>query len=209
MVISKNKKFIFIHIPKSAGTSIQSALELNLNNENHWAVSKTTKHQSLKDLITLYEHSNFLEKLVQDFSFLNYYKFAVVRNPFDRLLSLYNYLKKYEVRKEIKSVETFEEFIEKLEDENSWVSGLYSAKTQLSYLVDMQGVMSIDLVGRFENIPFFLNELEAKIDMKLELKQMNVSQLVKPSYRQVYSTYSRKIIEDKFVDDLNSFNYEF
>lgn len=211
MVISKKHKFIFIHIPKNAGTSIQEALKnVNVREEKqHWAVSQTTKHQSLQDLLKIYEDSNWLEKKVKDFDFINYFKFAVVRNPFERMVSLYNYLKKSKIRNEIHTVNSFEHFIHLFEDKNSWVSKLHSCKTQLSYITDFEGNILVDYLGRYENLSIFKTEIEANFDFKLNLKKLNVSNLHKFDYRTYYDNETQSIIEWKFLEDLNTFNYNF
>ncbi|WP_417698442.1 sulfotransferase family 2 domain-containing protein, partial [Psychromonas sp.] len=71
---TRKYKCIFIHIPKTAGTSILMTL-----------IGK----DSLKD------HSNYYDfKRINSVKFKKYYKFCFVRNPYDRAVSLYEYLKK-------------------------------------------------------------------------------------------------------------------
>ncbi|XCF07730.1 sulfotransferase family 2 domain-containing protein [Tamlana crocina] len=209
MVISKKHKFIFIHIPKNAGTSIQEALKSVKEKREHWVVSQTTKHQSLQDLLKIYEDSSWLEKKVKDFDFLNYFKFAVVRNPFERMVSLYNYLNKSKVRNEICSVNGFEHFVHLFEDKNSWVSKLHSAKSQLSYITDLEGKIAADYIGKYEDLSSFKTDIEANFDFKLNLKWLNVSNVHKFDYRSYYSNEIQSIIEKEFLEDLNMFNYNF
>ena len=65
------KKSIFIHIPKTAGTSILKSL-------GGWAG----------------DHCSYREYLqASPTKFKEYFKFCFVRNPYDRLVSTYNYLK--------------------------------------------------------------------------------------------------------------------
>jgi hypothetical protein len=71
MPISNELKLIFIHIPKNAGTAITN--------------SKTAKffsggHQSAKEIMNQYPKE-----------WNQYFKFAVVRNPWDRVVSNYEY----------------------------------------------------------------------------------------------------------------------
>lgn len=86
MLLSTSNHFIFWHIPKTAGISIRALLE-------QYATTKVPDYISKVDSITDPLHIN-----QQDFLNLNigqipnnYFEFVVVRNPLDRLVSMYNY----------------------------------------------------------------------------------------------------------------------
>ena len=70
--INDKYKIIFIHIPKNAGISIEEAL-----------FDKKIGHKSI-----LQFESHNLKK------YHEYFKFTVVRNPYDRLVSAFHFLKK-------------------------------------------------------------------------------------------------------------------
>lgn len=208
MIISKKHKFIFIHIPKNAGTSISECLRNFTQEDKHWAVSSSTKHQTLNDLIAMKTEASLSKKIFRDFSFLEYYKFAIVRNPFDRMISLYDYLNKYKVRNEILKVSSFEEFVEELNNPSSWVNTLHSSTQQLNYIIDQNGSIGVDNVVRFENLDKSIDLIEKELGFNLELKRLNESKSRK-SYKTFYNNNTKKIIEDKFRDDLEIFNYGF
>ena len=74
-MISHELKTIFIHIPRTGGTSIETALVGN----NWWKIEPATKH------IDWCEAKKFYANYWND-----YLKFSVVRNPWDWLVSLYH-----------------------------------------------------------------------------------------------------------------------
>lgn len=207
MVISKKHKFIFIHIPKNAGTSIASSLTDLIKENKHWAVSNSTKHQNLRDLILIKENSSIYDKIFKDSSFLDYYKFAIVRNPYDRMISLYNYLKKYEVRKEIHTVDNFETFINLLKQNDSWVSKLHSTKLQLSYLLDSNDNIAVDYIGRYEDLNNSIKEIEEKLLIEIPLKRLNYSSKKSFDFNEYYNKSTMQIVNDKFKEDFEVFNY--
>ena len=75
-MIIEERKMIFIHIPKNAGTSIKSIFSKK--------VEKPFKHD------TIYS----IKKEYPDI-YNSYKKFAIVRNPYDRMVSWYSYLRGY------------------------------------------------------------------------------------------------------------------
>ena len=87
MIVSHKYKFVFIHIPKCAGTSIRNRLqELDPEAISYWGQEWTphvgrhvdVAHQPIEALI---KHSDFIRVLRE------YFVFAFVRNPYERFLS--------------------------------------------------------------------------------------------------------------------------
>src|SRR3989337_374618 len=72
-MISTTNKFVFIHISKCGGTSVSSLLE-------SYSSGKLDAHSTYSD------YEAFLGESVRD-----YLVFACVRNPYDRMLSMYTY----------------------------------------------------------------------------------------------------------------------
>jgi len=75
-MISHKHKCIFIHIPRTGGTSIEHAIF----GGNWWSIDKSTKHITASQAKKIY--SDFWD---------DYFKFAFVRNPYDRAISLLNF----------------------------------------------------------------------------------------------------------------------
>ncbi|MDI7775272.1 sulfotransferase family 2 domain-containing protein [Asticcacaulis sp. EMRT-3] len=76
-MISHDHKCIFIHIPRCAGTSIESWI----GGQDWWYVESSTKHVIASQAKEIYsEYWN------------EYFKFSVVRNPYTRVLSSLKYM---------------------------------------------------------------------------------------------------------------------
>ena len=132
-------QIVFIHIPKTGGTSILDALGAGLNDRMHinWRV---------------YKNSN-------KYRFRQYYKFAVVRNPYDRARSVYHYLCRggcgptdSAFCDDIKRrAPTFETFI--LDYLSPGTIGLHNLfMPQAWFVCDELGNIKVNRILRFENL---------------------------------------------------------
>jgi len=88
-VICRKFGFVFIHIPKNAGTTITRILEKTcgpvlIEESDNMQRVKSTAHSTYLQM-----KENFHE------SWNDFYKFCVVRNPWDRFVSLYNHVLHY------------------------------------------------------------------------------------------------------------------
>jgi hypothetical protein len=101
MIICTSRKFIFVHINKTAGTSITEALAPSLQ-WNDIVLGATPIGQALdepfKDRFNLYKHSTArdIRAVVGADVWSEFTTFAVVRDPVDRTVSFYRYLKRIE-----------------------------------------------------------------------------------------------------------------
>ena len=89
MPISHDLKTIFIHIPKNAGESIERSLGMHAGNpqQNFFGVVNNRhvlQHLTANELRSRRQFSEIWHE---------YFKFAVVRNPYSRFVSRYNYTK--------------------------------------------------------------------------------------------------------------------
>ena len=86
MVLISNKlKYIYIHIPKTGGSTIKKTLPFTPIKYNHGIGYD-------KNIYILNTYHSKVDELKLDLT--NYYLFTFVRNPYDRLYSSYLYLKK-------------------------------------------------------------------------------------------------------------------
>lgn len=220
MIVSTTPPFLFVHIPKTAGTSIEEALFHYQDFE--YSTSPHNITQQYKD---------YLPRELFDSMF----KFCFVRNPWDLMVSSY----KYWVRQNNIDI-TFEEWIEwrycggvigdmsdKIiypeDDESVNNSGdkysrlavaFYMNRTpQALFMVDESGNYLVDYIGRYEHIK---EDFDFIIDhLKLTdcyLPHSNPSSLKEDDpedYRGWYNDKTKKIVESRFALDIELFGYTF
>ena len=156
MLISYSKKFIFIHIDKAAGASIQDALRPfaspqpagSFRKRLVW-LGKLNRFGGLYRRLQFSEHVNadVIQQCLPVAVYQAMYKFAFVRNPWDRLVSRYSYLlrvKEHPRHEFVKRMGGFEEYL-------NWE--IRRGKMhQYKYVTDPHGKMIVDLICKYETL---------------------------------------------------------
>lgn len=197
-MISHDKKFLYVHINKCGGTSIINALNPYFND-------LSCKHFTLKDYYDLLGKEKFKE----------YYKFAVVRNPFDKLASFYMYIKRKnswlpkEMNK-ISNINTFEQFVYSLPKlyEKRKLFGI-AIISQTDWLT-VNNKISIDHVIKFKNINDEFKTLikKYKINTELSVLNKNPRKQLHEGYKKEYNKKMKDIVLDVYAKDFENFNFK-
>ena len=214
MIISKKHKFLFIHIQKTGGSTISRLLR------QHFPDAKPLSNMHAHS----YEAKNILKDAYQD-----YYSFAFVRNPWERLVSWYTMIQeKAHLMTSFEKVvrlgrfynrlwqyahansNNFEEFLINCTEEIKDKSGTRSfAYNQLDYLTDPQGNVIVDEIFRFED---FLGSSK-KLFKKLDNIELDLIPKENPSkhkhYTEYYSEASKELVAERFSKDIAYFGYKF
>jgi len=190
MIINSDKKFVFVAIAKTACTSIHRRFGIYRD------PVPSIYHMHLRNILKAYP-------MVKD-----YYKFAFVRNPYDRLLSAYYNFRSSPEHSEWAypsyKYDTFRDFV--LDIENSGCLEFIHLAPQFDFL-KVGNDIGADFVGRYEN----LNEDFAKIEKRLGLRHVRLpvartSQ--HPHYTIAYDNEMRKKMQEVYEKDFEVFGYE-
>jgi len=203
MLISDKKKVIFVHIQKTAGTSVSEVLRSEINDTRSFLRVHDFAVNAKKELGNQWD---------------DYYKFAFVRNPWDRFVSWYSMITNpknnsgsndlWEYVRQNSS--NFKEFIKQCTNPPRDHEGIKKlGVNQLDYITDSDGKIIVDYVGRFEN---FEKDFKTVLD-RLDIKNVEIPHIRHNSshgnYREYYDDETRQIIEDRFKKDIEYFGYQF
>jgi len=138
--------------------------------------------------------------------FEEFFKFGFVRNPWDRVVSLYKRNEGVQMRDKM----TFDEFVDWIKYSSSTCVHPVPHVNQLDWLVDSHGDVLVDFIGKFENLKEDWKVVASKLGLPEELphKQQNPFK-EKKHYTEYYSESTKEIIADKFRVDIEFFDYEF
>jgi hypothetical protein len=208
MVINDAHRFIFVHVPKAAGTSIARVL-CQLDGNNPDVVSPVTRHETLGQLLGRWR-GTFGES--QDGEHRSaYFVFGFVRNPWERVASLYRYLVERRPRQEIATVSSFRDFIEQAGTGVPWIRGLHSMRTQVDFFRTEPGShLRADFVGHFESLREDLSSAMTKLRIAgFEVPHENRTSNADRDYRPEFSDRTADIVASLFREDIETFGYDF
>jgi len=200
-MISLQKRFLFVHIPKTAGNSIQTVLRdysedqlVALRKEQdgierfglHNPKYKLKKHSVLREYHDALGHEQFGDL----------YKFTCVRNPWDRMVSYYFTPTQHP---ETWNRKKFREIISKAVSVGDYLRLEDGEEDPFA---------NVDHIIRFENLADDFAAVCAAIDIPPPtLPQYNRS--TRKHYSKYYDDELREFVRSRFAAEIERFNYAF
>jgi hypothetical protein len=211
---------LYISIHKTASETVRELLD------------PYTQMTSCADLQTICYHHIPAKKMKYYFSerfndggvgwnWDEYFKFTTVRNPWDRKLSTFSYLKRK--AEEFKKVDMgydptwFVEKVLQIDNEcanfkqylRKYCKPNKKRNRQVDWVLDREGNNMLDFVGKVENL-----EHDVKYAFKqIGLPEPNIVHKNKSNHRPYVDAYDEQWMIDKvakrYADDIKHFNYEF
>ena len=229
-MISTDHKFVFLRVPKSAGKSIDTALKpyymqlpavFRTVDKNEREDKSFSQHFSYRDCLHHTERPRFAKLPIGLLDISTFFKFAFVRNPWDRIASYYfsKQATSSPTRRAFKK--KFSNWIKEVgQQDNSWdmkkpKTGAYPILhcQQIQYLTEdmsTEGRIAVDFVGRFESLRKDLGHIEEQIGIKINLPKRKLGKSRgKKHYSLYYNEESIEMIRDLFARDIEYFGYEF
>lgn len=234
-MICHHYKCVFIHIPKTAGQSIESVFLSQLG--LRWATRAPLllRYNDQPELgPPMLAHMKAIDyeryRYISAEQFDEYFKFSFVRNPWDRVVSFYKYLRMY------RELLDFKTFLFKKFQNTIWKDQYWFIAPQSNFLCDENGDMVVDFVGRFENLQTDFHHVCENIGLPaLDLPHVNrpgkkprnasvtVGRLAKrvlyltrgrfipsfESYRGYYDNESRELVGSLYDRDIALFDFKF
>ncbi|PJI84959.1 sulfotransferase family protein [Yoonia maricola] len=208
MIISAKRSYVFVHIPKTGGTSLALALEDRAAADDILvgdtpkarkrrarqialkAPGRLWKHSTLRDVAGLYPEGAFI--------------FTLVRNPWDRMVSYYHWLQDQSfdhpaVR--VAKATTFAGFLRDTSVQESVRRHSYA-----TYVIDANGHDHCDLYARLEH-PEDLEPLWKHLGFQLSVPHVNRSDR-DVDWRIYYDAEGFDIVQEIAAQDIARFGYQ-
>lgn len=217
-------KVLFVHIPKTAGSSISDALFGRKG--FHRTVDQYREILSLKD-----------GTLVTDL-----YSFSFVRNPWDRMVSYYMMCRDYKdcsipigrVHRFIErqfneySFPSFLAYVQlahfrsipedidnsarmDLKNSDTVIASLSQEVFPQTYWLSLDGTVAVDFVGKWENLEADFNDLCSRIGFKSPCALGRKMPCIngRGPYSEYYDAYHRDLVGVLFKSDIEEFGYDY
>ena len=190
---------IFIHIPKSAGVSVSNSLF------GGW----TGGHTKMKAYTVIFNRKEFE----------SYFKFTFVRNPWDRLFSAYNFLKKggmfeedrHWAKENIDVFSDFQQFVTALPKHKYILKHNHFAPQYEFICLPGDDEIRLNFMGFFENIEDDFEDIKRRlsIDENIQLKNENVTSVEHQDYKEHYTDEMKNIAANLYSKDIDLLGYNF
>lgn len=236
MIVSHTRRFVFVHIHKTAGESITATLEPELS-ERDLVVSTGLPRSAQgnspmsEQSLPLYKHSmaRDIRRHLGDETWQAYFTFSFVRHPVDRAVSLYRYIARMaatqppspaqRVRRMLrpdpndprrwpgmKAFRAVESFSEFIR--HPLLEQARGMPPQSESLCDTNGVVIVDFVGRFERLEEDFRHVQERIGLGPRLLQWENSARAVALPRAEVTDDDRAYLADRFSQDFERFGYE-
>ena len=215
MIISCGRRFIFVHIPKTGGTAVSLALEARAQKDDI-LIGDTPKARARKGRLAgvksagrLWKHSTLADiaGLVSDAEIAEFFTLTLVRNPWDRMVSYYHWLRVQGFAHPavgLAKAKDFSGFINHPQTQTSLQLWPYSA-----YMRDANGTERCSLYARLEHLKTDLAPFEAPVGFRLSpVVKANASDRAR-DWRGYYSAADAALIAAICAADIARFGYGF
>jgi Sulfotransferase family len=207
MIVSHQHRFIFAAIPKTGTHSVRQALREHLGPDDIEQVGLFVNKRFPFEELAQIRHGHLGLQQVRPFvgeaAFAEYFKFAFVRNPFDRFVSYCAFMTRENgaferdpgavMRRILFEVRPLQHIL---------------FQPQYTLLVDDGGRLLADLVGRVEDMQASYDAICARIGIpSAPLGQVNSSR--RGSYRDYYDQVLIDGVAELYRRDLDLFDYQF
>lgn len=214
MIISRGRRYIFIHIPKTGGTAMALALEARAMKDDLMA-GDTPKARKRRGKLTemtaagrIWKHSTLadLDGLISAEEAEAFFTFTLVRNPWDRMVSYYHWLRAQgfdHPAVHLAKAHDFSRFLTHPQTADSIGASDYG-----SYMRAADGTERCDAYIRLEHFERDAAPLAAHLGFDLALPRANASKRAR-DYRSYYSESDAAHLAKICAKDIARFNYSF
>lgn len=209
-MLDNNRKFLFIHVPKTGGQSIERSVlksyNLTWDDKDQFLMGKNPDYiqQKTSHHFSHLRASEFLKyNHISEQQFNEYFKFSFVRNPWRRVVSFYYYLD-YNTRME------FDRFVMTQLEPTRNLRLIPFLKPQHDYLY-IDDNLSVDYLGRTETMAQDFQNIKNKIGLGhlKQIPKLNTSTPDNKDWKNLYNQRLIKKVHSLYEKDIDSFKYTF
>ena len=206
MIVSAAQKFVFAAIPKTGTHSVRRALRDHMSPEDWEQVGLFVQRASPIAELSRIGHGHIalaqLKPHMTPEDFASFFKFAFVRNPFDRFVSYASF-----ITREVGHFDRDPQKVMRFFLANPpWNHILF--RPQHEFVTDEGGNLLTDFIGRVETMQQSYDEIAQRIGIPTAMLDV-VNSSRRSDYRQYYDQGLIDGVAKLYARDLELFGYEF
>lgn len=214
MILSRGRRYLFVHIPKTGGTAMALALEDRAKKDDLMvgdtpkALRRKRRLKGIKTAGRLWKHSTLAEAegLFAPAELDDLFVFTLVRNPWDRLGSYYHWLREQRFEHPAVALAKGHGFSDFLNAEQTRAA--IAANPYGRYVTDSTGRERCNLFLRLEALEADLLPLERHLGFQLSVPRANASDRDR-DWRGFYSGADAELVSDLCAEDIDRSGYRF
>lgn len=192
-----SEKFIFVHIPRTGGTSLERLL-LTIEGTTSWESLENKKAVDVRIGKEKHMRASSIRATAGEEKWRNTLKFAIVRNPFDKVISHFH--QPYYRKINALSGASLEDFL------LAYQPAPHEEGVTCSDYLDED----VDQIIRYENYNEEVCRLLADYGIQLSQVDTRIGH-TRPevAYQEYYNSRTKTMVERMYADDLRRFGYTF
>ena len=214
MILSRGRRYLFVHIPKTGGTAMALALEARamrddvLIGDTPKARQRRGRLQGIRTAGRLWKHSTLAEAegLYAREELDGLFVFTLVRNPWDRLVSYYHWLRMQSFDHPAVALAQARNFTGFLN--HRLTAAALGAYPYHRYVTDGAGRERCDLFLRLECLAADMAPLERHLGFAVAPDRANASDRLR-DWRGYYSDADAALVGRLCAEDIARFGYGF
>ncbi|CAM3643897.1 sulfotransferase family 2 domain-containing protein [Phaeobacter inhibens] len=214
MILSPGRSYVFVHIPKTGGTALSLALEARamaddlMLGDTPKASKRRRRLRGVKTRGRLWKHSTLadIDGLVPEAQLCGLFAFTLVRNPFDRVLSLYHWLREQSFNHPsvpLAKALGFADFACHPE-----ILAAFRSNPARAYMRRADGMEQCACYIRLEHFAKDAAPLFEHLGFELHLPVANASDRPR-GWQAAYTDAARRAVAEACAEDLAQFEYSF
>jgi len=205
-MISHPHKCIFIHIPKCGGTSLENIIWPEPRKTSDLWMGFTSKYHNKYQTGGL-QHltASLIRQEIGSEKFEAYFKFTIVRNPWDKAISQFFYMQKRPDLREfigMKEEDSFKKYLQ-------LTAGKLHVQweKQHRFFLDDNGERLVDYLGRLESFQEDATSILDRLRIQETIPHVNATQ--HRHYSAYYDQEAREMVADLYRQDIQILGYVF
>ena len=221
MLVSHRHRYLFVHIAKTGGTSVRKVMRQDRwGDPLYWPsflchrISRLCQHR-LGSMMPRHAPALVAREMLPPTLFEQLFKFTFVRNPWDRLASGYRHFRQERLdllrRYQIGNFAEFVDWILTVAPDRTPRAALIRAlrRPQSEYLVDWNGRLLVDFVGRYERLEEDFRKIADRLGLKGRKLPHERRSSERGDYRSMYTDALAERVGQVYTSDRSAFGYRF